>query len=841
MKCVFKIILIALCCSLQWAVHAQTAARYNGNYYNLEKYWFYRYRLINDFMKIGPNCGESLPFAERKANYWNTVFDSSLYTGGEVPIHLGDYIGALATEHRLLANNLLSTTRTDYELGLALNAFERMDRNAEQYTLQFYNYNFYDTLNCALADQSLNGYFIRDDVPYTRFIPQNWNHFNRPGSLTKLKTNARTSSALGRYDELILPPSDPNYWYRPGWKNICVPHEESKDGTINLSMGFALTSKLLGVSNPLGFKAAENLHRMIEYIDLGSKPFGSGGFGHKPWTIVNPISDRCVFGDEWDNNPCDGGGWYLECVYGAAESSQKWGFPSSSALLTDASPFKPLWHLSQWYTAHTDYNFWGNYGALANNWYLLPLGTAIPWIGGLLPSGAVNMTWTRMKQFATAQNDGQPHLPYLYRVMYPGKGTIFMPIETQIKLDVAPPCGPHNYYGNFSNGRDYSGSSVGTYLLNGDYAWHWSGPNLIHSYYSKEKFHAPGIVLPINKNEHADYNGIDYMLLFNLYSLQDFYLLWMFNSYYKENFSLNFPDKVGTPQETGSYYRQLKLNFLEYVSAINKVESNGYFTMRCAKAIDLKPGFEAKSGSRFLAYIADYSIDCGDKESNRPSEEYHYAEINQKPGWVFQPQGILPQSQNDTSYYLDFPPDGVAYIPDSSALIGTEDDTVSCEVALANFDSLVAYIYASGDPEQIAYIDSLIPYVSFPECDSTAAASSMAPSGTGMDGSYTQAVGRGSYAAHLVSKLLDKEKDGTDFNVFPNPNNGHFTFAFGAVGEYDIKIYNPVGVLIFQTHVYSRRSEVVHIDGLPNGVYTAEVVNSKGAPNKKIRKIVITQ
>ena len=34
-------------------------------YRNMEKYWWYRYRLVNDFMKIGPNCGESIPAVAR--------------------------------------------------------------------------------------------------------------------------------------------------------------------------------------------------------------------------------------------------------------------------------------------------------------------------------------------------------------------------------------------------------------------------------------------------------------------------------------------------------------------------------------------------------------------------------------------------------------------------------------------------------------------------------------------------------------------------------------------------------------------------------------------------------
>lgn len=43
-------------------------------YRNLEKYWWYRYRLVNDFMKVGPNCGESIPADYRKLGI-NTKLD----------------------------------------------------------------------------------------------------------------------------------------------------------------------------------------------------------------------------------------------------------------------------------------------------------------------------------------------------------------------------------------------------------------------------------------------------------------------------------------------------------------------------------------------------------------------------------------------------------------------------------------------------------------------------------------------------------------------------------------------------------------------------------------------
>ena len=34
-------------------------------YKNLQKYWFYRYRLVNDYMVIGTGAGESIPCQSR--------------------------------------------------------------------------------------------------------------------------------------------------------------------------------------------------------------------------------------------------------------------------------------------------------------------------------------------------------------------------------------------------------------------------------------------------------------------------------------------------------------------------------------------------------------------------------------------------------------------------------------------------------------------------------------------------------------------------------------------------------------------------------------------------------
>lgn len=65
----------------------------------LTKYWLYRWRFVNDFIKIGDQRGESIPFAER-----NWYHQQDLKTGDGTQ-KLGMYMCVLATEFKLLKNN----------------------------------------------------------------------------------------------------------------------------------------------------------------------------------------------------------------------------------------------------------------------------------------------------------------------------------------------------------------------------------------------------------------------------------------------------------------------------------------------------------------------------------------------------------------------------------------------------------------------------------------------------------------------------------------------------------------------------------------------------------------
>lgn len=70
---------------------------------NLKKYWFYRKRIVDYFTAIWPATGESHVADRRNELYnWETSAGSQRITFGDHTTNLGDYIGMLATEFKLL-------------------------------------------------------------------------------------------------------------------------------------------------------------------------------------------------------------------------------------------------------------------------------------------------------------------------------------------------------------------------------------------------------------------------------------------------------------------------------------------------------------------------------------------------------------------------------------------------------------------------------------------------------------------------------------------------------------------------------------------------------------------
>ena len=67
---------------------------------NHRKYWYYRSRLCNDFMKIGNQMGESLPMSTRAkyGAYYGTK-DGKTETGTDAVSQLGPYICVLVLQN----------------------------------------------------------------------------------------------------------------------------------------------------------------------------------------------------------------------------------------------------------------------------------------------------------------------------------------------------------------------------------------------------------------------------------------------------------------------------------------------------------------------------------------------------------------------------------------------------------------------------------------------------------------------------------------------------------------------------------------------------------------------
>jgi len=127
-----------------------------------QKYWHYRSRFLKDYIQLGQGPGQSIPMGARMPtasceNNWhllrdkcNTQKGQGLIEWGDATIHLGLYIATLALEAKLLEQKGQDRSTCLRELWLALEAYDRLDEQAETF---------------LGLPPNRNGFFIRDDVP----------------------------------------------------------------------------------------------------------------------------------------------------------------------------------------------------------------------------------------------------------------------------------------------------------------------------------------------------------------------------------------------------------------------------------------------------------------------------------------------------------------------------------------------------------------------------------------------------------------------------------------------------------------------------------------------------
>ncbi len=283
--------------------YSLAAAAQSFNYLQAaQTYWKYRYRLVGDnvesdstavagepgFMIRGeetnPNAftsGLSAPARSRRADVGpdrgycgrqpdNTSSDGVMDWGDGQGDDLGQYLAVLATEWKLLHDNGESTAKTELELCYALKAFNRYEE---------FEYDIFG------QTRQRNGIFYRDDVPWdfarttvvnSPFTPYPYEYFG-----SKYNTVA-SSASCGVY--------------RDGQTLYDHPNSMSIDQAVKMLWGLVFVRKCLPSSGvhssgwggypgdptyDLGTEAGEAIHRLINYIKFNPN-------GHQRWRICGP-------------------------------------------------------------------------------------------------------------------------------------------------------------------------------------------------------------------------------------------------------------------------------------------------------------------------------------------------------------------------------------------------------------------------------------------------------------------------------------------------------------------------------------------------------------------------
>ncbi len=166
----FKIILFIFLGVINFVIAQQTVDNDKAH----RRYWYYRTRMINDFMKIGKEQGACIVLAQRNKNENNTGgYELESKVGPDQIDITNQYIMALALEYKLLSRNHQDTKETIKELYHLLYAINRLDLEAEQ----FFTPGMEPSNDIIQQNGQQNGFILREDMPKS-FFTQNKLHFN---------------------------------------------------------------------------------------------------------------------------------------------------------------------------------------------------------------------------------------------------------------------------------------------------------------------------------------------------------------------------------------------------------------------------------------------------------------------------------------------------------------------------------------------------------------------------------------------------------------------------------------------------------------------------------------
>ena len=463
-RSIYHIALIALTLILgfQQAASAQTPQL------NEEKYWDCRDRLKNEFMiGVGAEMGMSIPASIR-----DTV--SGILQWTDCTMALGEYIGVLAMEFRILANRSVSTDETVEELFYALYALNRLDYNAELF--------FGGT-------PSLNGFFMRDDIAEDSLdMDEVLEHLNQGLSSHKItKLNSDYMNLIPRNNEESL---DQAILLITGLGLVkrCVPEEvvyvEDKQA-----------EEFQDFETSLSLEAGHIIKRIVNYMKEGDSV-----------TVHLDPADPNLYGiqgDAWDfliKNPVT----MMEVLRGPNAFFLSKGYTSAKYHLTGYESFttdivsdtltNAIFLYMEYYILPNDQDFKAiNLEAMANYW---PEGlqedtTFTEYNARILGPRSLIQSYEWIPMLHQLMFEGNKN--YLISIVLPDTLFYLDPTEYyEYLINQAPPEGPYNY-----------GNSLYP-------NWEWS---------STSRTIQPGRRGEISTAFPGNYDGLDYMIYYNMFTL----------------------------------------------------------------------------------------------------------------------------------------------------------------------------------------------------------------------------------------------------------------------------------------------------------------------------------
>lgn len=562
---------------------------------NLEKYWYFRHRLREEFMFFSANAsspGSHMPAECRSdtliPNNRGDNYEQHFIRWGDGVWWLGHYMAVLALEYRLLKDNNQDYNGTLNELIQALNTYDRLDLVIE---------------GCfANGCPEWNGFFARDDIPASndQFFPKS------------------------------LPNDNPYLTIASDYYNHCdsatggnVP---SQDQIISLFLGLRLVNALVNEPD-VNEKVREIAGAVIDRMHHSYSVFNLLGMSIviQIWEIKNPVTGNVV--------PLGGGLfelymqiWAMVEVAGDitthnehkfysddARTKETWDNVQNTILIHfDEGPNVtiPIWIFVPLLGTHVylgDYT----YDPSPFNAYMIAVLSALC----NEPGGGYSNTYEWLVNF---NNDTKgflgmpgdiglyPQLPLINRILYGYNGSnLISANEYETKfLNNAPPCGAHHYV--------YQNNGV---TIDEVTSPPWHTVSLGCPQHNKGGWGFDG-----------EYNMIDYMILYNAYFMNYFYgerdhYLLVKGDYPEEEFEIEFDD-WGHPDTVGSYFvstcnEPKALYASRQIDTKTNILADGGLNCFAGSSIRMLPDFKVETGGCFKAVINSTML-----------ENFYYQETN---------------------------------------------------------------------------------------------------------------------------------------------------------------------------------------------------------------------